>query len=190
MGLPATIRTGDSYSWIELPSYDNLGNAITSATWTATLYLRFNKAAEAATIVGAARVDGGWDFAIAAATSTGFDAGQWFYQLVATSGAQSITLRTGTLEVQLALGYTGTATAFDGRSQAEIDLEAVQAAIRAIISKGAKQYTIANRSFTATDLGQLMKRESQLKAIVAQEKAADSIAKGLGDPGSLFVRFT
>jgi hypothetical protein len=190
MGLPATIRAGDSYSWIELPGCDSLGNPITAATWTATLYLRFNKAAEAATIEGAARVDGGWDFAITAATSTGFDAGQWFYQLVATSGTQAVTLRTGSLEVLPALGYTGTATAFDGRSQAQIDLEAVQAAIRAIISKGARQYTIGSRSFTAADLGQLMQRESQLKAIVAREQAADSIAKGLGDPRSLFVRFT
>ena len=190
MGLPATIRAGDSYSWIELPSVTNLGAEISAPTWAATLYLRFNKSAEAATIAGSNRTDGGWDFAITAATSVNFDAGQWFYQLTAASGADVVTLRTGGLTVQPSLSYSGTAVAFDGRSQAEQDLEAVQAAIRAIVSKGAKQYTIGSRSFTANDLSQLMEREAQLKAIVNREKAADKIAQGLGDPRSLYVRFT
>jgi hypothetical protein len=34
-----------------------------------------------------------------------------------------------------------------------------------------------------------MQRESQLKAIVAREKAAEKVAAGLGDPRSLYVRF-
>ena len=55
--------------------------------------------------------------------------------------------------------------------------------------KGAKQYTIGNRSFTAIDLAQLMEREAQLKAIVARERAAEKVAAGLGDPRNLFVRF-
>lgn len=190
MGLPATIRAGDSYSWIERPGVTSIGEDIEAPTWAATLYLRFNKSAEAATIVGSSRADGGWDFTIPAATSAGFDAGQWFYQLVATYSGQKVTLRSGGLLVDASMEYTGSAAAFDGRSQAEKDLEAVQTAIRTIISKGAKQYTIGSRSYTAADLGQLMDREAQLKAIVAREKAADKIAQGLGDPRSLYVRFT
>ena len=46
-----------------------------------------------------------------------------------------------------------------------------------------------SRSFTSNDLGQLMEREAQLKAIVARERAAEKVAAGLGDPRSLFVRF-
>jgi len=190
MGLPATIRAGDSYSWIELPSVTNLGVDIKAPTWATTLYLRFNKTHEAATIAGVNRADGGWDFTISAATSTGFDAGQWFYQLIAASGSEVVTTRTGTLLVQPSLSYTGSAAAFDGRSQAEKDLEAVQAAIRAIVSRGAKAYTIGSRSYSAADLGELMQREAQLKGVVNREQAADKIAQGLGDPRSLFVRFT
>ncbi len=189
MAVPSTIRAGDTVSWIEPATTDTLGNAITSASWALALYLRTNTASEGATVNGTARADGGWDVAISAATSGGFDAGTWYWQRVVTSGANKFTTGSGSLSVLASLAYAGTPAALDGRSQAEKDLEAVQAAIRAIIAKGAKQYTIGSRSFTAADLGQLMERESQLKAIVARERAAEKIAAGLGDPRNLFVRF-
>ena len=165
------------------------GNAATSATWTLTAYLRTNTASEGATITGTARSDGGWDLVIPANTSAGFDAGTWYWEVRATSGATVLALGAGTTTVMPSLIYQGSPGAFDGRSQAEQDLEAVQAAIRAIVSKGAKSYTIGSRKFDAADLGQLMQREAQLKAIVARERAAERVAAGLGDPRNLFVRF-
>jgi len=51
------------------------------------------------------------------------------------------------------------------------------------------QYTIGSRSFTKLDLGELMERESKLKAEVKREQMADLIANGLGNPHNLFVRF-
>ena len=189
MALPAEIRAGDTVQWIEPAAVDLTGSAATSATWTCTAYLRTNTAAEGATVTGTARSDGGWDMAISAATTGGFDAGTWHWQTRISSGATVITTGTGSFEVLAALSYAGTPAAFDGRSEAEQDLDAVQAAIRAIISKGAKQYTIGSRSWTANDLGLLMQRESQLKAIVARERAAETVAAGLGDPRNLFVRF-
>jgi hypothetical protein len=39
------------------------------------------------------------------------------------------------------------------------------------------------------DLGELMERESRLKAEVKREQMADLIANGLGNPHNLFVRF-
>ena len=190
MSIPAQIRAGDTVQWIEPAATDLDGNPATSATWTLTVFLRTNTASEGATASGAARSDGGWDLALSAATTGGFDAGIWYWQQRITSGSTVISTGSGTLEVLPALNYDGTPAAFDGRSQAEKDLEAVQAAIRAIISKGAKQYTIGSRSFTANDLGQLMQREAQLKAIVARERTAEKIAQGLGNPGNLFVRFS
>jgi len=174
--------------WTADPASDNLGNEITSGSWTLTYYLRTNTASEGATVVGTA--DGaGWTFTLAAATSAGFDAGQWYWQAIATSGSEKLTLGAGQLEVLAALSYAGTPGAFDGRSQAQQDLDAVQAAIRAIVSAGAKQYTIGSRSFTKLDLTELMERESKLKAEVKREQMADLIANGLGNPHNLFVRF-
>ncbi len=190
MTVPAAIRAGDTIQWIEPAATDLDGNAATSATWTLTTYLRMHVNHEGATVVGTARSDGGWNNAISASTSTGFDAGTWYWQSRITKNTTVITIGEGTLTVSPSLYYTGQPAAFDGRSQAEKDLEAVQTAIRNLISKEAKQYTIGSRSYTAQDLTQLMQRESQLKAIVARERAAEKIAAGLGDPRNVFVRFS
>ena len=189
MTVPATIRAGATAQWIEPPAVDLDGNAATSSTWTLISYLRTTTASEGATVTGTARADGGWDMAITATTSSSFDAGTWYWETRATSGATVLSIGSGTTLVLPSLSYAGSPGAFDGKSQAEQDLAAVQAAIRTIVSKGAKSYTIGSRRFDAADLGQLMEREAQLKTIVARERAAEKVAAGMGDPRSLFVRF-
>ena len=100
------------------------------------------------------------------------------------------TIGAGQLEVLPGLDYTGQPSAFDGRSQAQQDLDAVQAAIRAIVSGGVvKEYTIGNRSLKKYDMKDLLELESKLKAEVKREQMADLIANGLGNPHNLFVRF-
>ena len=189
MTVPATIRAGDTVAWVEPAALDLDGNAATSAAWTFTTFLRFNAASEGATVTGTARADGGWDMAITATTSAAFDTGVWSWQSRITSGATVITVGSGSVEVLASLSYAGSPAAFDGRSQAEVELDEVRAAIRKIINKTAKIIVIGIRRYEAADLGQLIQRESQLKAIVAREKAAEKVAAGLGDPRSLYVRF-
>lgn len=189
MTVPAQITAGSTVQWIEPAATDPSGEPATSASWTLQITFRTNTAGEGATVNGSARSDGGWDVALSATTTTSWDAGTWYWQTKITSGSDVVIVGSGTTTVLPSLSYTGDPTAFDGRSQAEKDLEAVQAAIRAIISKGAKQYSIGSRSFTSQDLGQLMQREAQLKAIVARERAAEKVAQGLGNPMNMFVRF-
>ena len=188
MTVPAEIVAGTTVTWIEPVASVNNSPA-TSASWTLQVSFRTNTAGEGATAAGSARADGGWDVSLSATTTADWDAGVWYWEKRITSGAVVVVIGSGTTEVLPSLTFTGDPTAFDGRSQAEQDLDAVQAAIRAIISKGAKQYSIGNRSYTANDLNVLMQRESQLKAIVARERAAEKIAQGLGDPRNVFVRF-
>lgn len=175
--------------WIDDATVDSQGAAISAPTWSLVYSLRFNAAAEGATITGSSMTDGGWDFTVAAATTAAFDSGTWSWAARATSGALVITLGSGSLTVLPSLAYTGTPSAFDGSSQAEKDLEAVQTAIRTIIAGGVSQYAIGSRQATKLDLGALMKREAYLKGIIAKEKAAEKMAAGLGDPRNLFVRF-
>lgn len=188
MKIPAIIRAGDTIKWRDDASVDNLGNQITSTDYTLTYWLRTNTASEGASVVGTA-YGTGWEFTVAANVSSGFDAGQWYWQAIASKTGSVITLGAGQLQVLPVLSYAATPSAFDGRSQAQIDLDAVQAAIRAIISGQAKQYSIGNRSFTKLDLSELMERESRLKADVKREQMAELIANGLGNPRNLFVRF-
>lgn len=189
MTVPAEIRAGNTIQWIEPAQVDLDGNAATSAAWVFTSYLRTNTASEGATVIGSGRADGGWNMAIAAGTSNGFDAGTWYWESRISSGATVISVGSGSTVVRPSLSYADTPGAFNGQSQAEQDLAAVQATIRSIISGGAKQYSIGSRSFTKLELGQLMQREAELKAIVARERAAEKVAAGLGDPRNLFVRF-
>jgi hypothetical protein len=189
VNIPSEIRAGDTIQWRDVEGVDNLGNTVSSAAYTLTYYLRFNAASEGATVVGTA-YGTGWEFSIAAATSAGFDAGTWYWQAVATKTGSTITLGSGQSTVLAALSYSGTPGALDGRSQAQKDLDAVQAAIRTIVSGGvAKEYTIGNRSLKKYDLTDLLALETKLKADVNREQKAQLIANGLGNPFNLFVRF-
>ncbi len=190
MNIPATIRAGDTVKWRDDASVDAFGNAVTSGTWALTYYLRTNTASEGATITGTAYGQG-WELTITAATSAGFDAGQWYWQAIATAGSEKLTLGAGQLDVLAALNYAGSPGAFDGRSQAQQDLDAVQAAIRAMIAGGAvQQYSIGSRNLTKMRLESLLQLEAKLKADVKREQAAELAANGLGNPHNLFVRFS
>jgi hypothetical protein len=186
--IPAQIRAGDTVKWRADASQDNLGNAVDSGSWTLTYYIRSNTAGEGVTVVGSA-YGTGWEFTLSSTNSATLDAGDYYWQAIATYGSEQLTLGAGQLEVLAALDYSGTPAAYDGRTQAQQDLDAVQAAIRTLISNGAKQYSIGGRSFTKLDLPDLMQRESTLKAEVKREQKAALIANGLGNPHNLFVRF-
>lgn len=191
MNIPATITAGDTVQWRDVAASDMLGNPITSSGgWTLTYYIRFNRNNHGATVVGTA-YGSGWAFTLSSATTGGFhpdDTGYW--QALATKAADSITLGAGQFEVNASLAYQGTPAAFDNRSQAQIDLDAVQAAIRAMISGGAvAEYTIGTRRLKKMELTDLLALESTLKATVKREQAAQLQANGLGNPHNLFVRF-
>lgn len=189
MNIPAEIRAGDTVKWRDVAARDLLGNVVDSATWTLTYYLRTNTNSEGATAVGVA-YGSGWETTISAATSAGFDAGDWYWQAVATSGSQKLTLGAGQLKVLPGMSYAGTPAAFDGRTQTQKDLDAVDAAIRSIISGGAvSQYTIGNRQLSRYSLSDLQMLRSRLLAEVKREQAAALMAQGLGNPRSMYVRF-
>lgn len=189
MNIPSQIRRGDTVRWRESATQDNFGNTIDSSTWALTFYFRTDKANHGATIVGTA-YGSGWELLLPAATTAAFDPGHWYWQALATKGGDKITLGSGRIEVLASLTYAGNPGAFDGRSQAHQDLDAVDAAIRALINGGVVQeYRIGQRSLKRYDLAELQVLRSRLISEVKREQAADSIANGLGNPHSVFVRF-
>jgi hypothetical protein len=189
VNIPTTIRAGDTVKWRDDASVDVFGNEVTSSDWTLKYYLRTNTASEGATVTGSA-YGTGWEFTIAASTTADFDAGNWYWQAIATKDSESLTLGNGALTVEAALSYSGTPGAFDGRTQAQKDLDAVQAAIRAIVDGGVVQeYRIGTRNLKKYDLPDLIQLEGKLKAEVKREQQAELIANGLGNPRNMFVRF-
>jgi hypothetical protein len=189
VNIPPRLRAGDTIQWRDEATTDNLGNPIDSSTWTLTYWLRTNTATEAASVVGTA-YGSGWAFSISAATSAGFDAGTWYWQAIASKAGAVVTIGAGSSIVDPLLSYAGIAPAYDGRTQAQKDLDAVQLAIRTLLSGGSVQeYTIGQRKLKRYDLSELLQLEAKLKADVKREEAAQLMANGLGNPRNMFVRF-
>ena len=188
MNIPKKIYAGTTIKWRDDSAVGPLNESITSADWTLTYYLRTNTTHEGHTVAGTS-YGTGWEFTISATDSAAFDSGDWFFYAEATKGSEKFTLGNGQLEVLASLTYTGQPAAFDGRTQAEKDLDAVTAAIRAIIADKAAEYSIGNRTFKRVDLAELRSRESQLNYIVNLERRRAKIANGLGDPFTKYVRF-
>ena len=190
MTFPQKVIAGDFVQWRIPASQDVFGNSISSPEWSVVYYLRTNTSSEGATVNSSAYNDG-FEFSIAAATTANFDAGNWFYQAVANkSGQETQTIYRGSFEVLATQSYSGTPTAYDGRSQLQKDLDFVESAIRTIISGGAiKEYKIGTRNAKKYELSELIMLKSQLKAELIREQQAELIANGLGNPRATFVRF-
>lgn len=114
--------------------------------------------------------------------------GSYFWQaFITNTGGDRLMVGSGTLEVLANL--TNISGVYDGRSQSQIMLEAVETALKTGITKGIQSYTIKGRSLARYSIPELIQLRNQLKTEVAREKAADSINQGLGDPRRLFVRW-
>lgn len=188
MKIPAQVTNGDTVRWIDLATVDVFGAALDSSTHTLVYYIRANASDAAETVTGTTSGQN-WSFSWTVNEST---QGTYYWQAVATSLADSskTTLGAGSLEIIASLAYSGTAAAYDGRSQAQKDLEAVQSAIRTLLAGGStKEYRIGNRSIKRYDLAELLQLEAKLKADVVRENQAEMIANGLGNPRNMFVRF-
>lgn len=184
--IPNEIVAGDSVSWFDEAFKDNIGNDIDPSAWTLKYAIR-----GAVTVTKTASVvDGKWKTTLAPADTSEIASSTILYwQAYAEKDTDRVTLATGQITVKPSL-VSVEDPEFDGRSQIKKDLDAVQAAIRAMISGGAvKSYTIGTRQIEKMSLSDLFALESRLKADYAQETKADKIAKGLGNPRNLYIRF-
>lgn len=182
--IPASFTAGDLVTWTQERAPED-ATAITA-------YLRTN-AASGATVAASGPVNGVWTFTLPAATTAQLTPGEWRLQEIATTPAGAVTVNSASFSITQSLAYVGNPTAVDLRSQAQKDLDDVEAAIRALTT-GAQEYWIGNsgngRKVRRADLAELIKWRDRLKAQVAAEKRAEDIANGLGDGRRLYVRFT
>ena len=160
------LYQGDHVTWVE--------DAPEGASGL-TVWLRANTAGAGVQAV-AVLTDGDWVVTLPAQTTGAMVAGNWELQVVATVAGQPVTVRRSP-------------GAFDDRSQAERDLESVEAAIRALVA-GAQEYSIggpggAIRRVRRADLAELRREKDELRGRVAIEKRRE---KGSGS-GRILVRF-
>lgn len=182
--LPTAIYAGDTVKFNVAPTPDYSS----TASWVATYVIKHDSGNDALSITGVADGVGGWNFTITAAQTGNLTRDPHWFQLYVTKAGERFTLAQDQVKVIGNIGAAG--NHYDGRTQSEIDLEAVQAAIRAKIGGGAvAEYTIGNRSLKSYPMADLIALESKLRADVAREKRADRIAKGLNSGRAVFVRF-
>lgn len=192
MAIPPSITSGVDAVWTDAETVDVFGEAVTSTTHSLVYYFRLNTEGEGVTVTATA-YNSGWKVTLPASDTSVMEAStDWYFQAVLTKTSDSTVSEysRGQIEIKPSLSYSGTPDAFDGRSQAQKDLDAVQAAIRSLISGGAvSEYRIGNRNLKRYDLSELIELESRLKSVVARENKAKLIASGLGDPHNLYIRF-
>lgn len=184
MSQPGEFYQSDRIQWIE--------SRVDPDATAVVVWLRAPTAG-AGVEAQATNTGDGWQVALTAQTTAAMAAGGWQLQVVSTVGGAPITTGRGSLTVRRSLAFSGAPGAFDDRSQAQIDLDAVDEAIRALTS-GAQEYQIGalgtgGRKVRRADLAELIKWRDRLKSDVAREKRAAMIAQGLGDPRRLYVRF-
>ncbi len=187
--VPEIVNAGDTVIF-DVPAFnDSIGTQIDSASYTLTWYARTNTNHEGATITGVAESDG-WRVTVPSSVTTGFDAGLWTWQGIASLGGVQYTAGRGQFTVKATLSYTGQPGAFDDRSRARIDLDYVEAAIRTLSQGGmVQEYTIGGRNLKRYKMTELLQLRDALQAEVNAERRAEKIRQGLGNPGLAKVRF-
>ena len=179
MAQPAEFYQGDRIRWIE--------SRVAADATAVTVWLR---AAAAGAGVEATATDtpDGWEVVLSAQTTATMAAGSWDLQVVSTVDGAPVTTGRGSFTVRRSLAFTGTAGAFDDRSQAQRDLAAVEEAIRAL-STGAQEYQIGGRMLKRYKMSELLQLRDSLRNEIAMERKAEKIRQGLGNPGLAKVRF-
>jgi hypothetical protein len=184
MSQPGEFYQSDQIQWIE--------SRVNPEATAVTVWLR-GPTAGAGVEAQAVNTGDGWQVTLTTQTTAAMAPGAWQLQVVSIVSGAPITTGRGSLTVRRSLAFSGAPGAFDDRSQAQIDLDAVEEAIRALAS-GAQEYQIGGlgsggRKVRRADLAELIKWRDRLKADVAREQRAEMIAQGLGDPRRLYVRF-
>lgn len=173
--LPASIAAGlDFEARVTLADYP-------ASEWTLAAIIR---GPSAINLTAAADGDT-FVFTAAAATTTGWGAGLYAYELRATKAGGTVQVDRGQLQVTPDLS---TATAgYDPRSENEIALDAIKAVLAKRASLDQERYRINNRELYRTSIADLLRLKGYYAGLVRQEKACAKGRKTFGRP--VYVRF-
>ncbi len=148
--------------------------------WSFSLHLRGPAAINLAGAVGA---DGAVTFAATAAATAAWADGAYWWTIRATDGTDVHEVGTGQMQVLPDLAsVTGT---YDGRTQNEIALDAINAVLENRASQDQQRYVINNRELWRTPIAELLKLRSFYNTRVRRERRG---AGGIGR--NIPVRFS
>lgn len=173
---PTQINAGDTAKWTK-----TLANYPASAGWVLSYALV--SAAQRYTFSATAQGD---DFLItvAAATTTAYVAGAYEYRGTVSKAGEVFTVSSGRITIAPAFG-----SAIDASSRVRRSLEAIEATIEGRATSATAEYEIAGRKLKYISIPELLQLRDRLRQDVAREDAAAQIAKGMGNPNRIYVRF-
>ncbi len=167
MNIPQTITQGDSVSWIDEAWVGTDGQLYAPPDYTLTYALR--GPGTPLDIVSAAQGTA-WLTRLSAAASANLVPGRWWWSATAESGEVRATV-SGQITVLRSLSVID--GIYDGRSQTEKDLAAVDAAISARLAGGAvAEYSVAGRSLKREPMAALLALRSTLLIRLRTEQGA------------------
>lgn len=180
---PEGFRAGDTVKWTKRATA--LGELRDPAdSWVLTYVLM--SAASEITITGSDNGDGAHLISVTAAISADYPPGVYSYRSYVTKTTERFPISSGSICIEPDFATMGPQ---DGRSWALRMLAAVESVLIGKASRDQQSYSIAGRSLTRFSPSELMEWRDKLKAEVAAEARAERIAKGLGHPGRILVRF-
>lgn len=174
--LPAAATAGLSFSAaVDVAAYP-------APDWVLSAYLRGPKSVDlVATPDGTTH-----QFAATAAETGAWVAGDYWYSLRAARGSDVVEVETGTMRVLPDI--TAAADGYDGRSQAQIALDAIDAVIAKRATLDQERYRINNRELYRTPISDLLKLRGYYAAQVKRENACKSGRSKFGR--QVLVRFS
>lgn len=126
-------------------------------------------------------------FTIPAATTAGYTAGDYKWQLTATKSPDRYTIAEGW--ITLKDNIAGRSAAYDNRSHAKKVLDAIEAVLEGRASLDQQSYQIAGRSLSRTPIPDLIKLRALYKDEYEGEQIEAAIEAGLGSKRTMKVQF-
>jgi hypothetical protein len=178
---PSELRAGDTWKWRR----EDLSDYPASDGWALTY--RFRTPTFGFEVVAAADVDA-FAVEVTPTENAEYEAGEYSWVARVTKLTEAYTIAHGSMTVLANLFAGDGDEALDVRSHAQKMLDLVEAALEAL-KLGAKAYSLGNREMTYRDISELTAMRDQYRAEVAEEKAAERIAAGKGNPRRVLARF-
>lgn len=124
---------------------------------------------------------------ITAAESAALTAGMYKWQSYITKATERYPVDSGTLVIQP--NFAAETGGYDDRSHWQIVLDNVEAVIQGRATRDQSSYTVSGRQLSRTPVADLILLHDKAKSNVASEERAEIIANGLGNSGTIKVRF-
>jgi hypothetical protein len=180
---PLTFVLGDFVQW----KRSDLVHDYPLATYSAQYVSRLSAGGNTEFTVVGTETGGTYLFTIPSATSSGFTAGDYHWQLevVRTSDNSRIVIQRGDWSILVDLDVNGS----DPRSHAQIMIGKIESILQGKADSDIGSYSIAGRSLTKMSFAELMEARDRYKAEYTQELIKSRLEAGKPSGSTVKVRF-